>query len=44
MTPEDPTIFDLEEKALRPANPLITDLSMLILIHIVPSEVTYSEC
>jgi hypothetical protein len=43
-TLEEPTISDLEAEALRPANPLITDLSVPILIQVVPPEVTPSEC
>jgi hypothetical protein len=36
LAPEEPTISDLEAKALRLANPLITNLSVLILIQVVP--------
>jgi hypothetical protein len=43
LTLEEPTISDLEEEGLRPANPLITDLLVSILIQIVPPEVTSSE-
>jgi hypothetical protein len=42
-TLEEPTIFDLHVEALRPANTLMTDLSTLILIQVIPPEVTPSE-
>ena len=43
MAPKESTISDLETEGFRLANLLITDLLMLILIHIVPPEVTSFE-
>jgi hypothetical protein len=40
---EEHTISDLEAEVVKPANPLITDLSTSILIQIVFPEVTPSE-
>ena len=40
---EEPTISDLEAEALRPTNPLITDLLASILIQVVPPVVTPYE-
>jgi hypothetical protein len=37
LTPEEPTISDLGVEALRPANPLITDLSSANLSTSCPS-------
>jgi hypothetical protein len=44
LTSEEPTISNLEVESLRLANPPITYLSASILIQVVPSEVTPSEC
>jgi hypothetical protein len=41
--PEEPTIFDLGAEALGPYNPPITDLSVPILIQVVPPRVTHHE-
>jgi hypothetical protein len=41
--PEDCIVSDLETEGFRPENPLITDLSTLLLIQIVPSKVTSHE-
>ena len=43
MTPKESTVSSLGVEALRPTNPLITDLSMLILVQFVPPKVTTSE-
>jgi hypothetical protein len=40
LAPEESTISDLEVEGFRPANPPITDLSMPLLIQVVPPEVT----
>jgi hypothetical protein len=40
LAPEETTISDLEVEGFRPANPLITDLSVPILVQVVPPEVT----
>jgi hypothetical protein len=40
---EEPTISDLGVEALGPANPLITDLSVPILVQVVPPRVTPHE-
>ena len=41
--PEKPTISDLGAEALGPANTLITDLSVSILVQVVPPRVTPYE-
>jgi hypothetical protein len=42
-TPDKSIISDLEVEGLLPANPLITDLSTPVLIHIVSPEVILPE-
>jgi len=43
LTPEENFVSDLEAKGFMLANPLITDLSTLLLIQILPCEVTSPE-
>jgi hypothetical protein len=40
---EESIVSDLEFEGFRPTNPLITDLSVPLLIQIVPPEVTSPE-
>jgi hypothetical protein len=40
LAPEETSISDLEVEGFRPTNPLITDLSVPILVQVVPPEVT----
>jgi hypothetical protein len=41
---EEPTISDLGAEALGPFNPPITDLSVPLLVQVVPPRVTHHEC
>jgi hypothetical protein len=41
---EETSVFDLKDEGFRPANPPITDLSVPILVQIVPPKVTTHDC